>query len=225
MAWFKSLRLATQLLSAFIFVALIAGAVGLIGSININKVEERDTFLYEKCTVPVAQLGMVQKDFQLVRIAIYQAVLQPDRDESRKIAVTLFDPKILLGGLNHFMLPLWNGEGLPTPKYGNVAMEKLLERVLGIGGGRENLVAQVFGGASLLSERPGPYEIGSRNVMVAREILARHRIPVIASNVGGSSGLRLFFNTRTGAVRAERLCQVDGAGRNHSMADQGSRGG
>lgn len=133
------------------------------------------------------------------------------------VAVTLFDPGKALGGLNHYMLPLWNGDGLPTPKYGNVAMEKLLERVLGIGGCREQLVAKVFGGASLLNERPGPYEIGSRNVMVAREILARQNIPIIASNVGGSSGLRLFFNTRTGAVKAERLSQVGGGDRDQNF--------
>jgi len=35
--------------------------------------------------------------------------------------------------MNHFMLPLWNGEGLATPKYGTIAMEKLLEQVLAIG--------------------------------------------------------------------------------------------
>lgn len=125
------------------------------------------------------------------------------------VAVTLFDAQASLGGLNHFMLPLWNGEGLPTPKYGNVAMEKLLERVLALGARKERLVAQIFGGACVLGERRGPFEIGSRNLMVAREILQRHAIPVMASNVGGQSGLRLRFNTRTGAVFAERLNPVD----------------
>jgi chemotaxis receptor (MCP) glutamine deamidase CheD len=47
--------------------------------------------------------------------------------------------------------------------------------------------------------------------MVAREILQNHGIQVAAANVGGAVGLRLLFNTRTGAVRAERLNSGDRA--------------
>ncbi len=33
------------------------------------------------------------------------------------VAVCLWDPINNIGGINHYMLPLWNGEGLPVPKY------------------------------------------------------------------------------------------------------------
>jgi methyl-accepting chemotaxis protein len=64
MNWFKSLRLATQLISAFILVALIAGAVGLIGTFSIRKIDSADTFLYEKTTKPLGQLVVITSRMQ-----------------------------------------------------------------------------------------------------------------------------------------------------------------
>ena len=40
------------------------------------------------------------------------------------VAVCLYDEHKKIGGINHYMLPLWNGDGLATPKFGNIAIEK-----------------------------------------------------------------------------------------------------
>ena len=32
------------------------------------------------------------------------------------VAVCLYDAKLRQGGINHFMLPFWNGQGLASPK-------------------------------------------------------------------------------------------------------------
>jgi methyl-accepting chemotaxis protein len=84
MNWFKQLRLATQLLTAFLAVAIIAGVVGAIGMINLRKISAADTFLYEKAAVPLGQLVLIQKNFQLMRITIYRALLQSDLAEAKK---------------------------------------------------------------------------------------------------------------------------------------------
>ena len=62
------------------------------------------------------------------------------------VALCLWDSVAKIGGMNHYMLPFWNGEGLATPKYGNIAIEKLLSRMLRLGCRKENLVAKIFGG-------------------------------------------------------------------------------
>src|SRR5258708_2971389 len=64
------------------------------------------------------------------------------------VAVCLYDVKLKFGGMNHYMLPLWNGEGLASPKYGNIANDKLFERMLRLGSSKQNLVAKVFGGSN-----------------------------------------------------------------------------
>jgi len=121
------------------------------------------------------------------------------------VAVCLWDSSLACGGMNHYMLPLWNGEGLPTPKYGNVAIEKLIENLLQFGCERRNLVAKCFGGASLFADPTGIMRIGARNIAVAEELLEIHRIPIIAKEVGGLQGMKVIFNTKSGVALVGRF--------------------
>jgi methyl-accepting chemotaxis protein len=82
--FFKRLRLATQLLTAFILVALVAGVVGLLGYRSIHTITDADTFLYEKCTVPLGQLVRIVDRFQRIRIRVTRAVETKDLGEARK---------------------------------------------------------------------------------------------------------------------------------------------
>lgn len=115
------------------------------------------------------------------------------------VSVCLYDPVLNVGGINHYMLPLWTGEGLATAKYGNIAIEKLLERMIELGCYRKSLIAKIFGGAEQLGDH-GIYGIGKRNVVVAHETLSSLKIPVVASSVGGDIGRKIRFNTGTGQV-------------------------
>lgn len=116
------------------------------------------------------------------------------------VAVCLWDQRHGGGGMNHFMLPLWNGEGLATPKYGNIAMERLLEYVLAIGANKRHLVAKVFGGANLLTLSSAACPIGSRNIELALTQLEEWRISVVSSDLGGQVGRKIIMNTLTGVV-------------------------
>ena len=86
------------------------------------------------------------------------------------VAVCLYDPVKKTGGMNHYMLPLWNGQGLATPKFGNIALEKLTERMTILGSIQTNLKAKVFGGADVLNHHNPVNSIGSRNIEVAAEL-------------------------------------------------------
>jgi len=102
--------------------------------------------------------------------------------------------------MNHYMLPLWNGEGLATPKYGNIAIEKLLSRMLAMGSRKEHLTAKVFGGANVTATGNEVFLIGDRNVTLAFQLLEDHGIPVKASDVGGHVGRKVIMDTFTGVV-------------------------
>ena len=116
------------------------------------------------------------------------------------VAVCLWDRVARRGGMNHIMLPLWNGEGLATPKYGNIAMEKLLAKVLSIGCRRENVVAKVFGGANVSGTGLEVFMIGGRNITLATQMLEEFRIVVVAKDVGGRVGRKIIMNSETGVV-------------------------
>lgn len=121
------------------------------------------------------------------------------------ISVCLWDPRLRIGGINHFMLPLWNGEGLPSPRYGNIAIEKLIDRMVRLGSFRKGLKAKVFGGASTARNSKGLLSVGDRNIITAEDLLREEGIPIISADVGGSNGRKLIFDTETGSVLVKKL--------------------
>jgi chemotaxis protein CheD len=121
------------------------------------------------------------------------------------ISVCLWDSRLGFGGMNHYMLPRWNGEGHPTPKYGDIAIEKLIMELMMLGCRKERLVAKCFGGAKVIEDPTDRMQIGARNIALAEELLGTHGIPLIARKVGGPLGFKITFNTKTGLVLAGHL--------------------
>lgn len=121
------------------------------------------------------------------------------------VAICLWDPVTKIGGINHYMLPTWSGNDLASPKYGNIAIDKLLERMAHLGAKRENLKAKIFGGGELIQSGANGTLIGERNIRVARLILEEKEIPVVASSTGGRKGRKILFFTDSGEVRHKFL--------------------
>lgn len=116
------------------------------------------------------------------------------------VSVCFWDPLLGYGGINHFMLPLWNGRELESPKYGNVSIKKLFDKMLELGCKKENMVAKIFGGGDILSMTNDKFNIGERNIEIAKESLKELNIRVTAESIGGTRGRRIVFNTKTGMV-------------------------
>ena len=113
------------------------------------------------------------------------------------VSVCLYDSVLKIGGINHHMLPLWNGDGLATPKFGNVALEKLIKAMELLGCKKENMIAKVFGGAN---QTNSTFNIGDRNVLVALDVMKKEGIRVVAKSVGGTIGRKIIFDTETAEV-------------------------
>lgn len=121
------------------------------------------------------------------------------------VAVCLFDERMKIGGINHYMLPFWNGQGLASPKYGNIAMDKLLEKLELIGAHKKHMIAKVFGGANQMQSS---LNVGERNVLMVRDYLKNCGIPIVAENVGGEIGRKIRFNSGSGQVLMKFLQKV-----------------
>jgi chemotaxis protein CheD len=121
------------------------------------------------------------------------------------VSVSLWDPVKKIGGINHYMLPCWNGEALASPRYGSIAIPRLIERMLQLGCNLSQLQAKLFGGKGSNEVEPGSWMIGKRNVEVAEVLLKEAGIPVVGLSVGGPHGRKIHFNTHTGEVRLKYL--------------------
>jgi len=136
---------------------------------------------------------------------LYPSTLFVNKDSYRVVTVLgscvsicLYDTKMNIGGINHYMLPLWNGNGLASPKYGNVAIKKLIKLMEAAGSNKSNLIAKVFGGANQINSSAN---IGDRNVKIAIDFMKEEGIQIVAKSVGGSIGRKIIFDTDSGEVR------------------------
>lgn len=78
MQWFLNMKIRAKLLCGFIIVALIAGIVGVVGITNIKSINNSDTELYEKMTIPIEQMNNISTDFQKVRVNIRDMIITND---------------------------------------------------------------------------------------------------------------------------------------------------
>jgi chemotaxis protein CheD len=117
------------------------------------------------------------------------------------VSVCLFDAGTGICGMNHYMLPLWNGQGLASPKYGNIAIAKLIEKMENAGAQPKRLAAKVFGGGEVLDNAAGGFRIGPRNAEIALQTLENLKIPVKAKHLGGTLGRRIIFDTASYEVK------------------------
>lgn len=121
------------------------------------------------------------------------------------VAVCFMDQKRNIGGINHYMMPYWNGDGLESPKYGNVSILQLFRKMLDFGAKKEDIVCKIFGGAEVLSEHVSVFNVGQRNIELAYKMVAELGISVVSSSTGGKHGRKIHFNTGTGEVLQKYL--------------------
>jgi chemotaxis protein CheD len=122
------------------------------------------------------------------------------------ISVCLWDEGASIAGINHYLLPIDPVRGHTDFRYGNTAIERLIDEVVTAGAVKKRLVAKLVGGASILgSASDGRVSIGDQNVAVARESLQKHGIATVAEQTGGQRGRKLVFHTGNGCAYSKDI--------------------
>jgi chemotaxis protein CheD len=117
------------------------------------------------------------------------------------VGVVLVDEARRAGGACHFLLPFEGRGDAGGARFGETAITILLDKMQELGSAKRDLIAKVFGGASMLAASRSPQgTLGEKNVEVALARLAREGIPVVASEVGGANGRKVVFFTDEGHV-------------------------
>ncbi len=123
------------------------------------------------------------------------------------VAVCLFDPHKMIGGMNHILLP-----GRPnlsrfdhSARYGINAMELLINRIMNLGGNKCEIVAKVFGGAHVIPAISPANSVGPRIAEFVKLFLEKEEIRIISRDLGGDSIRRVYFHTDTGEAFVKRI--------------------
>lgn len=127
------------------------------------------------------------------------------------VSACIRDPVFGVGGMNHFMLPSgeMDGDGVAgvrwpglATRYGNFAMEHLINAVLKHGGRREHLEVKVFGGGRILA---GMSDIGRRNIEFIREYIRAEGLRITAENLGDVHPRKVVYSPLTGRAQQKKL--------------------
>ncbi len=87
-------------------------------------------------------------------------------------------------------------------RYGNVAMERLINDIMMLGGQRANLEFKVIGGGKVLDMA---LDVGARNAQFVRDYLKTEGFLIAAEDLGGSFARKVYYSPATGKVRVKRL--------------------
>jgi len=114
-----------------------------------------------------------------------------------------------IGGMNHFMLPVssntdsWRAaDNSASTRYGNFAMEHLINTILKNGGQRQNLEAKIFGGGRIIANMT---DVGQRNIDFARDYLETEGLKITSEDVGDTFPRMVVYFPASGKVRVKRL--------------------
>lgn len=126
------------------------------------------------------------------------------------VSACIRNPRLLIGGMNHFMLPRPSGTGNDTwedlagraTRYGSASMEQLINRILSAGGARQDLEVKIFGGGRVLSSLT---DIGDHNLRFVREFLRHEGLKILSEDVGDTCSRHVQYFPRSGRVRVRHL--------------------
>jgi len=117
------------------------------------------------------------------------------------VSACIRDPETGIGGMNHFMLPEGQAGDWKVSnaimRYGNHAMEILINEIIRLGCPRERLEIKVFGGGNVISTGGN---VGHRNSDFVEEYLANEGFKPVAVDLRGDCARRIHYYPATGKV-------------------------
>lgn len=127
------------------------------------------------------------------------------------ISACIRDPVFLIGGMNHFMLPMSKTDPDMSDKlgsamrYGNYAMEHLINEILKNGGMRKNLEVKLFGGGKVLAHMT---DVGQRNIDFALDYIKTEGLKLISEDLGDRFPRKIQYYPATGKARMKKMRKV-----------------
>lgn len=126
------------------------------------------------------------------------------------VAIILHDPESKVGGLAHIMLPsITLARGDNPAKVPETAVPGLIAGMVELGADTRRITARLVGGAGLFSQltAPGTIQMGERNLVSVRKVLANHGVPITGERVGGNAGRSVWFRIDNGKIVVRTVAQ------------------
>ena len=118
------------------------------------------------------------------------------------IGIAIHDPVAGVGGILHYMLPLSSLDPAKAAKnpymFGDTGIPTLFQEAYRAGATKENLRVAMAGGASVIQDTQN-FDIGARNVVIARKLFWKNAVLISAEHVGGTAPRTLYLDMTNGS--------------------------
>ncbi len=125
------------------------------------------------------------------------------------VSITLWHPRLLIGGMCHYMLPNRQGRDLANAdgKYADEALGLLFEEIRRSGTVLEDYQVKLFGGGNMFERQIGASNshIGIRNAEAGRELVKHHGLRLAAQDLGGAGHRTVLFDIWSGHVWVRQM--------------------
>lgn len=123
------------------------------------------------------------------------------------VSACVRDVRMGIGGMNHFMLPAPRDSNdasiiSDAARYGNFAMEHLINSILSNGGLRKNLEFKLFGGGKILSSM---MDVGQKNIDFIIEYMNTEGYIIASQDLGDVCPRKVIYFPQTGRVRIKKI--------------------
>ena len=142
------------------------------------------------------------------------------------VSITLWHPRLHIGGMSHFLLPT---RAVPVAgqvldgRYGDEALQWMMKDLQASGVNPKQCQAKIFGGGNMFpgQARASGIAVGRRNGEAARQLLQNEGIEVVSESLFGVGHRQIIFNVSNGDVwsRQVRPSQLE------VSAEQSAEGG
>jgi chemotaxis protein CheD len=117
------------------------------------------------------------------------------------IGIAIHDAQACVGGILHYMLPFSSvdeNKASSNPyMFGDTGIPQLFMHAYKLGATKENLRVVMAGGAQVF-EKQDFFDIGNRNIIIARKAFWKNNIMIAAEHVGGHLPRTLYLEIGTG---------------------------
>ncbi len=111
--------------------------------------------------------------------------------------------------MNHYLLATNPGGGDPDKgRYGDSSIETIIGLMKRLDE-KGKMTAKIYGGGAVVGHLGTTSDIGGKNIAMARTLLKKHGIPIIAEDVAGTSGRRIYFDTAANNVVVKMISKTE----------------
>ncbi len=118
------------------------------------------------------------------------------------IAVIVYEPKVKVGGMLHFMLPdssIDSEKAAAKPAmFADTGIPLLFKSCYGLGAEKKRMVVKIVGGGNILDNNF--FKIGERNITAARKLFWKNKVLIENEEVGENYNRTVELHMSTGKV-------------------------